>query len=104
MLSDDNKCLAIAANMTTVIKLTQLCYNDGVINIDRKKMTFLKIIREKGKFRVMQICISLLWNVQNIFNSCTSMIVFIWDYDLLSFTLNWTMTLSPTVNMGHMLF
>ena len=47
MLRDDYECLGIAANMTTVIELTQFCTCDCVTNINRKGMTFLEIIREK---------------------------------------------------------
>ena len=65
MLRDDYECLGIAVNMITVIELTHFFTCDGVTDINRKGMTFLKIIREKGNltFRVMQICIPLLWNV-----------------------------------------
>ena len=49
MLRDDYECLGIAANMTTVIKLTKFFTCDGVPDIDRKAMTFfLKMVREKG--------------------------------------------------------
>ena len=43
MLRDDYECLGIAANMTTVIELTQfllLFTCDGVIDIDREGMKF----------------------------------------------------------------
>ena len=42
MLRDDYDCLGIAANMTTVIKLTQFFTCDDVTDTDRKGMTFLK--------------------------------------------------------------
>ena len=42
MSRDDYECLGIAANMTSVIELTQFFTCDGVTDINRKEMTFFK--------------------------------------------------------------
>ena len=47
MLRHDYECLGSAANMTTVIELTQFFTCDGVTDINRKGTTFFEIIRER---------------------------------------------------------
>ena len=49
MLRDDYECLEIAADMTTVIELTQffICC-DGVTDTGREGMNFFENIHKKG--------------------------------------------------------